>query len=389
MSGYRGLHRETSPASSEAIPIWHIATSPLLSKASKNTSSSWRIWSACGTGQVRSYVVQEKGLQQDVLDASACSCDLSTIFIGASQTSKEAKATKLDPALSCSQVRVARNYVGDDDNAGDVIVASLSLSGKVRLWSCSETLDDDASTDNKDSNPTFQQAAQEFQVEQATGTMLQVCPPNTSGVGDVVVAVACLDGSVAMVASGMVTPKCTKEPTAAGTILETWSKSSSIALCGDWHPSKKQLAVGRQDGLVEILGGKPHRLVQHEAPVRAITFTPDGHLLISASDDGMLCVWDVTRPIPVLVNHVVQAHGSWILSITPLSDSRRVVTSGADGQIHVWSVGQLDQPLHTFSSDDMAWSIHAMKTTKGPNSLPPRLVSGSEKGTIQIYSLEA
>ena len=119
-----------------------------------------------------------------------------------------------------------------------------------------------------------------------------------------------------------------------------------------WHPTKKNLAIGRQDGLVEILGDRPHRLVGiHETPVRSVSFTPDGNLLISASDEGMLAVWDVSRAIPALVHHVVKAHDSWILNSTMLSDSRRFVTSSADRKLNVWNVGQMDQALHTFTCD--------------------------------------
>ena len=163
-------------------------------------------------------------------------------------------------------------------------------------------------------------------------------------------------------------------------------------MAGAWHPTKRNIAVGRNDGLIEILGEKPHRLIHHEAPVRSIAYTPDGNLLLSGSDDGMLAVWDVSRAHPVLVHHVVQAHASWILSLTTLSDSRRFITCGADRQVHVWSVGQMDKSLHSFTCDNTVWSINALtlqqRQTLGTQP-PPRLVAGSEVGGIQIFSLEA
>jgi hypothetical protein len=350
------------------------------------------VFTACGDGLVRGYLVQEKSLEtkQDTLDASACTCVCTHVLLGESQQADEAAST----ALGCSQVGLVRNYVGDDDMAGDLLVVSMDLSGKVRIWSLPEDMDEEVV--NSDSSPPTKPqqlvAAQEFLVPNATGTCLQIFPPKISCVGDVQIAVACLDGTVAIVATGMSTPKAKNVPTEAGTILERWSKTGSIPMSGDWHPSKKSLAVGRQDGLVEILGQKPHRLIHHEAPVRAVTFTPDGNLLVSGSDDGMLAVWDVSRAHPVLVHHVVQAHASWILSISPLSDSRRFISCGADRRLHVWNVGQMDQSLHSFTCDDTVWTIHA-RTSQQRQILnaqqPPRLVAGSEEGGLQIFSLEA
>lgn len=372
MSGYRSLHRETVGS----YPIWNTATSPVLGK-SKAQAPKWRIFTACGDGLVRAYLVQEKSLetQKDVLDASACTCRATHVLLGKGQ---EAHQTT---ALGCTQVEVARNYVGDDDMAGDLLVVSMDLAGKVRIWQLPEDMDKNPPL-SESTEVSLLSAVSEFTVENATGTCMKIVPPLVSGLGDVYLAVACLDGTVACVATGIATPKATKDPTEAGTVVETWSKPGAIAMSLAWHPTKKHLAIGRQDGLVEIVGEKPHRLVGcHETPVRALSFTPDGHLLVSASDEGMLAVWDTSRAIPALVHHVVQAHDSWILSLTMLSDSRRFVTGSADAKLNVWSVGQMDQALHTFSCGGAVWSSANLQE-------PPRLVAGSDSGDLHIYSLE-
>ena len=386
MSGYRSLHRE----SVGSYPIWQVTTTPVLTKSIKSSKSpSWRFFTACGDGLVRGYLVQEKSLEskQDALDASACTCVCTHVFLGKAQKVSEPVST----ALGCSQVKVVRNYVGDDDMAGDLLVVSMDLSGRIRVWSVPEEMDEEVVNGDlpPPAEPEQVQVVQEFLVPNATGTCLEVYPP--SSIGDIQIAVACLDGTIAVVATGINTPKAKKDPTDAGTILERWSKAGSIAMSGDWHPTKKNIVVGRQDGLVEILGEKPHRLIHHEAPVRAVTYTPDGNLLVTGSDDGMLAVWDVSRVHPVLVHHVVQAHASWILSVTPLMDSRRFVTCGADHRLHVWNVGQMDQSLHSFSSDDTVWTVHAhIRQRQNLNAQQlARLVAGSETGGIQIFSLEA
>ncbi len=392
MSGYRSLHREKVGD----YPIWHVVSSPLLSKASSTlrgkSGPTWRIWAACGDGLVRGFLVREKSLetQSDVLDASACTCTCTHLLLGESQQVDQIY-------LGCTQLHLIRNYVGDDDMAGDYLVVSIDLTGRIRIWCLPETMDDDdtssgGSDASNGSKPRHIRPVQDFVLENATGTSFQICPPKVSGVGDVLLAVARLDGTIAVIATGLSTPKASKQPILAGTIIDVWSKVGPIAMSSDWHPFQKCLAVGRQDGLVEILGDAPHRLIHHEAPVRAVRFTPDANLLVTASDDGMLAVWDLGRSVPVLVNHIVQAHASWILNMTTLSDSRRFLTCGADRKLNVWSAGKLHQSMHTFTCDDTVWTIHSTTTLQrgGANiSIPPRLVSGSESGSLQIYSLEA
>jgi len=414
MSGYRSIHRENLGS----FPIWQVASNPVLTTGSNTNhgGSTWRIWIACGDGVVRGYLVVEKSLatQKDALDAAACNVILTHVLLGASQNRPSAEQADEMCCLGCSQVQVARNYTGDDDAAGSLIVVSSDLSGKIRIWILPEDMDNELSridfssgstpnnTNNNDDNndddsadkPASPEIAQEFCVENATGTCVKIMPPNASGVGDIFLAVPCLDGTIAIVATGLSTPKSTKDPIAAGVIVERWSKAtSSVALSGDFHPKKKDFAVGRQDGLVEIFGKRSHRLIQHEAPVRSVSFTPDGNLLVTSSDDGMICTWDISRAVPVLVQHVVQAHATWVFNLVSLFDSRRFLSCGADRQLHVWSFGKMDQALHTFTTDDVVWAVDALTTRNqsnfSQNQTQTRLITGSENGGLHIYTLES
>ena len=427
MSGYRSLHRENICSS----PIWQVKTSTVLAKPSSIIAApdsagagggpSWRVWAACGDGLVRGYLVQEKSISQktvgDALDAAACTCSPTHVLLGKGQGQQIKESPPM--AMGCTQVHLCRNYVGDDDFAGDLLVVALEISGMVRVWSLPEGMDEEILQHSGRSSSSIMAteekkvfAIHEFVVKDATGTFLRLCPISVEGDGDVKIAVACLDGSIAIVSTGVATPKSKKDASPAGTILERWNNrdaSGSIALSGNWHPSIRGcFAIGRQDGLVEILlfESKRHfKLMHHEAPVRAVCYTPDGHLLLSASDDGMLCAWDVSRgglstsQQPVLVHHKVQAHASLIFSVAPLQDSRRFVSCGADRRLNVWNVAQMDMPAYTFTSDQTAWSIHATesgntgieqgkpRTALDRAKPPPRLVTGSESGGLQTFSL--
>mmetsp|Transcript_18004 Transcript_18004/g.30680 ORF Transcript_18004/g.30680 Transcript_18004/m.30680 type:complete len:269 (-) Transcript_18004:62-868(-) len=265
--------------------------------------------------------------------------------------------------------------------AGDWIAVSLDLAGRVRVW----TLPPDELTGNVPESPTQNRCTHEFVTEKTTGTLMAICPPRIAGDGDVVVAMARLDGTIAMIATGISTPKAKKDPSEPGTVLDTWG-NGTVAMSMAWHPIQHTLAVGRRDGTVDIISASKrgyHRLTQHSYPVRAVSFTPDGELLITGSDDGFLAVWDMNRRVPTLVHHVVKAHSSWILNVTALGDSRRFVTSGADQNLQVWHLSQMHAPVHSFHGDHSVWTIKA--TTQRDAA---RLVGGSDDGWLQVYSLE-
>lgn len=439
MSGYRNLHREQI----ESTAIWDVATSPFLTKRAA-IQNGHRIWTASADGLVRSYRLEEKSLeekqQSSVLDASALTVTCSHVLLGKSQTDSSSNAT----ALGCTQVCVARNYVGQDDAAGDLVVASLEMSGIVRIWSFSETLDADlsSSTTTTDKHKHKQvPCLQEFPVDNATGTVMMLCPPNvwtttttTSG-HDLCVAVACLDGTIAQLATGIATPSSridpqqqpTQEPTPAGTLLDRWgSQGSAIPLSMVSHPSIPVVAVGRQNGQLDILtssdnnnnnnnnwnhsnqkeshkhwrhrlrlpGHEPHNSNNTGLAIRALAFTPDGTMLCAGNDAGMLAVWDVSRQPPALAHHMVQAHASWILQVTALPDSRRWVTCGADRKIHVWKVDQMYQPVHTFDSDHTVWTLaiqgrgEGTLVEKNKTKASLRMAAGTDTGWIQVLSLD-
>lgn len=244
MSGYRSLHREQVLAKETAL--WCVEATPLLlttAKSSSSTSGSssgsatsghgsnqWRIWIASSDGYVRSYTAIESSIDNDdhnSLDASALSLTCTHILTG--RTTKEPPPPLAEdddapsrPAMGCTRVCTVRNYVGEDDAVGDLIVASLDLGGTIRVWRFPADWDEKNSTGSSDSQllqPNKQvKCMAEFELENAAGTTmaLRVIPVAQ----EVAVAVGCLNGTIAIVSTGIATPNAKKEAQAAGTILE-------------------------------------------------------------------------------------------------------------------------------------------------------------------------
>ena len=391
MSGYRNLHRER--ILDDEAPIWQAqAVSLSLSLPMSLSSDEWTLFVAAADGIVRVFRAREKGTS-DNLDASALSMTCTHALLGAHQVFPPPPSHH-QTHIGCSQCQVLRNYVGDDTMAGDVVVVALELTGTIRVWSFPEN-NNDLSLESIDMPKQVTVRSQhEFVVEDATGTLMAVCPPNLFGNGDLMVAVACLDGSIATLALGLATPKAKKEPSVAGSELGRLGSSGSIPLSLCWHPTELTIAVGRSDGLVEIIQSTTtkngnqhhqHRLTHHSDPVRAIDYTPDGSLLVTCCDGGHVAVWDGLGVHKTLVHHVVQAHASWILGVRVFADSRRFATSGMDGKIHVWQLDTLHAPTHTFHAGGQTsnWAISLVQ-----NRDPQRLVTGSENGWVQVFSID-
>ena len=426
MSGYRLIHREQVLGQDTAV--WSLVSTPLICRrassaaatagsSSSSEALSWRVWAACSDGLIRTYLVKEVSLAQkeSSLTASALDFGEQPTHILKPSSSSSAETSSSSVALGCACLSILRNYAGEDDAAGNVIVAGMDISGILRLWELDENLDQSSSDDQQhDVAPLV-----ELTVPQATGTAIALAPPRTimPHLKCLLVAVALLDGSVSLISTGIAVPTTTttaadaQQVPAAGTVVESWSTGSALACRLVFRPNMAQLAVSRQDGTVDLIpmssssstaptpeeGGKQrlHRLSHlTAAPARALTFTTDGALLIAGNDHGRIIIWDVTRPngVPAIVNHQVQATtgtSAWLWQFAAV-DGRRFLSLATDRTIRVWQVDQIHhQPLHSFtSSDDIRlWSISRPALGSKTNPHPPRLVAGSENGWLQVYSL--
>lgn len=124
-----------------------------------------------------------------------------------------------------------------------------------------------------------------------------------------------------------------------------------------YSPNGKRLAWGEIDGHVTLWDLAHDRMLLreklHKAGVSDVEFSPDGTLLVSAGEDGVVRFRDVAKPGEVLRDIVVGEHkptgdmmggfgggagfGELCLGFTP-DGSRLVVGSGASGTISAWRV---------------------------------------------------
>jgi len=429
MSGYRIIHRHeiTSIEGSEEgktqqEPTWSVCFSPCnqthAQKRNDNTkpssSSPLRLLASSADGIIRAFRLTDKSslVNKDILDASALSMTVEQVLLPTSNTTYPRPKEESDSRLTLGSAALSsiRNYVGEDPKAGSEVSASLRLDGYVSIWLRDEQPiypSDDKDTKNI---PHVVKPDHEFRIQNATGTTLVLIPPQLTGYSKhgVVMMVGCLDGSVAFISSGVGMPDTrkgndTSKASDPGTILDTVGSGSCPMSIAVQPKECLTFAVGRKDGTIDIFNSgiekrdnvygnfrRCHRLHHHSgSPVRALCYTPDGSLLISGCDNGHLYIHDTSsflqnetiRMVAVILN----AHRSYILAITVLPDSRRFMTSSADGTAKVWDVSIPNSgAVHTFDTgrdEMMIWDLACSLDGS-------RCVSCSDDGLVQVYSID-
>ncbi len=99
-----------------------------------------------------------------------------------------------------------------------------------------------------------------------------------------------------------------------------------------WHPTEPIIAVGRDDGtiqLVDIITGGTVQEVYDESRIIGLTFNPDGTLLVSMSLDGTI-VWDVAT------GEVIQKIDD--IGLPSFTTDGRVLVLLGDNEVFLWQV---------------------------------------------------
>jgi len=73
--------------------------------------------------------------------------------------------------------------------------------------------------------------------------------------------------------------------------------------------------------------------------VRAVSFSPDGRFIASASDDGTVKLWSVTRRKLV---RTFEGHSEWVRDVLFI-DEDRLVSCADDGTARIWSARTGDE----------------------------------------------
>ncbi|MFT7150043.1 MAG: WD40 repeat protein [Nonlabens sp.] len=101
-----------------------------------------------------------------------------------------------------------------------------------------------------------------------------------------------------------------------------------------------QLAIGREKGDVIIWDLKTESLIRtisgHQSAITDLDFSPDDQMLLSASRDRTVRVWDVnnSRKLPL----VLDDHNDWVLTACFDPSGERIISGSRDNFIRFWPV---------------------------------------------------
>ncbi|KAH8118878.1 WD repeat-containing protein 61 [Phellopilus nigrolimitatus] len=157
-------------------------------------------------------------------------------------------------------------------------------------------------------------------------------------------------------------------------------------------PDGARVALALETGQLFLFDLAAHALAAtytaHAAPVRALAWSADGALLLSASDDRRLTLFDVRAgsagsarggggAVAALVGHA-----SWVLSAALSPDGRLALSGSADKTIKVWDVAAR-AAVSTVKDTGEVWSV-AWRPNVTPGSAGA-FVSAGEDGLVKWW----
>ena len=164
-------------------------------------------------------------------------------------------------------------------------------------------------------------------------------------------------------------------------VLYTWENGSIVSAVA-FDPNGKYLALGNEDGLVQVVDAVSREILytlQFAGDVSGLDFSPDGESLGIASADGTAKVVDTASGDDLFSLAGHDGYGVYSLKFSP--DGTMIATGGGDWNVKIWNAGngsiKVTLPSHTASVTSVDF---------GPDSA--RLVSGSEDDTVILWDLE-
>ncbi|KAF8484197.1 WD repeat-containing protein 61 [Gautieria morchelliformis] len=152
-------------------------------------------------------------------------------------------------------------------------------------------------------------------------------------------------------------------------------------------PDGSKIAMSSETGQLYLFDIESAQLLNtytsHAMCVRSLAWSPDGQLLISASDDKRIIMHDVRNPgkgggaVASLTGH-----SSWVLSASVSPDAKLVASGSADKTIKVWDLSARSA-VSTIQEANEIWTVswRPKPSTTGPGTF----VSGGEDGIVRWW----
>lgn len=145
-------------------------------------------------------------------------------------------------------------------------------------------------------------------------------------------------------------------------------------------PEGRRMASASDDGIVrvwQVADGKLlHALEAHEGSVSAVTFSPDGRRIASGDIFGKICVWDAATGRLV---RTIDALTALVMALAFSPDGKTLVSGGADRAVRLWNVrnGHLN--------DTVGWHLgYVLAAAFSPDG--GRVATSGSDGQVLIWN---
>ena len=162
-------------------------------------------------------------------------------------------------------------------------------------------------------------------------------------------------------------------------LVTTLETNNKFILSTAFSPDLK-LATAGIDGNINIFDITTrqiiHQIGAHALPARCVTFSQQGNLVFSASDDRHVSVFDVVSG--TVINTF--SHAGMCLSVDTSPDHRHFIVGCSDGKVLLWDLGMQKFIRSYDQHKDQVWGVSYNKQDEGR-----KFASVGDDYLLQVY----